>query len=174
MSHTLMITTNGVSAEAPPDPIYRAPRRAPFGTTAENVQMTSAPRVVLAPDKFKGSLTAPEVAAALAAGITRAVPEAELRQVPVADGGDGTVDAFVAAGWARIEVDAPGPTGAPDTAAYAVHGTTAVIELAAAVGLTKLPGGQRDPLGADTYGLGVVIAHALDRGVTDIVLGLGG
>ncbi|WP_433712527.1 glycerate kinase [Nocardia sp. CA-084685] len=136
--------------------------------------MTSAPRVVLAPDKFKGSLTAPEVAAALAAGITRARPDAEIRQVPVADGGDGTVDAFVAAGWERIEVDAPGPTGVADTASYAVDGNTAVIELAAAVGLTKLPRGELDPLGAHTYGLGVVIAHALDRGVTDIVLGLGG
>lgn len=136
--------------------------------------MTSAPRVVIAPDKYKGSLTAPEVAAALAAGIRRARPDAEICQVPVADGGDGTVDAFVAAGWERIEVDAPGPTGAADTAAYAIHGTTAVIELAAAVGLTKLPGGQPDPLGAHTYGLGVVIAHALDRGATDIVLGLGG
>ncbi|WP_330251719.1 glycerate kinase [Nocardia sp. NBC_00565] len=136
--------------------------------------MTSAPRVVLAPDKFKGSLTAPQVAAALARGITEAWPEAEIQRVPVADGGDGTVDAFVAAGWDRIEIDTPGPTGAPGTAAYAVHGTTAVIELAAAVGLTKLPGGQPDPLGAHTYGLGVVIAHALDRGVTDIVLGLGG
>jgi glycerate kinase len=92
----------------------------------------------------------------------------------VADGGDGTVDAFVAAGWERIEIAAPGPTGEPDRAAYAVHGTTAVIELAAVAGLTKLPGGQLDPLGAHTYGLGVVIARALDRGVTDIVLGLGG
>ncbi|WP_062993675.1 glycerate kinase [Nocardia anaemiae] len=136
--------------------------------------MTSAPRVVIAPDKFKGSLTAPEVAVALAAGITRACPEVEVRQVPVADGGDGTVDAFVAAGWERVEIDAPGPTGAADSAAYAVHGTTAVIELAAAVGLTKLPGGRFDPRGAHTYGLGVVIADALDRGVTDIVLGLGG
>ncbi|MGY4098292.1 glycerate kinase [Nocardia sp. R16R-3T] len=136
--------------------------------------MTSVPRVVIAPDKFKGSLTAPEVAAALAAGLTRACPDTEIRQVPVADGGEGTVDAFVAAGWERIEVDAPGPTGVADTAAYAVRATTAVIELAAAVGLAKLPGGQPDPLGAHTYGLGVVIAHALDRGVTDIVLGLGG
>jgi glycerate kinase len=149
-------------------------RRATIGTTPDNVGMTSAPRVLLAPDKFKGSLTAPEVAAALAAGIARACPSAEIRQVPVADGGDGTVDAFVAAGWERIEVDAPGPTGVPGTAAYAVHGTTAVIELAATVGLAKLPGGQADPLGAHTYGLGVVIAHALDRGATDIVLGLGG
>ncbi|MFI9507063.1 glycerate kinase [Nocardia sp. NPDC052566] len=136
--------------------------------------MISPPRVLLAPDKFKGSLTAPQVAAALAAGIARVAPGAEIRQVPVADGGDGTVDAFLAAGWERVELDAPGPTGEPSAAAYAVHGTTAVIELAAVVGITKLPAGQFDPLGAGTEGLGVVIAHALDRGSTDIVLGLGG
>ncbi|WP_433660486.1 glycerate kinase [Nocardia sp. CA-128927] len=131
-------------------------------------------RVVLAPDKFKGSLTAPRVAAALAAGIARVAPEVEIRQVPVADGGDGTVDAFVAAGWTRVELIAPGPTGASDTTSYATHDATAVIELAAVVGIEKLPGGQPDPLDASTFGLGVVIAHALDHGATDIVIGLGG
>ncbi|MFD6155221.1 glycerate kinase [Nocardia sp. NPDC060256] len=131
-------------------------------------------RVVLAPDKFKGSLTAPRVAAALAAGIARVAPRVRIRQVPVADGGDGTVDAFVAAGWARVELTAPGPTGVPDRTSYARHETTAVIELATVVGLEKLPGGQPDPLGASTFGLGVVIAHALDHGATAIVLGLGG
>ncbi|MFQ6393382.1 glycerate kinase [Nocardia sp. KC 131] len=136
--------------------------------------MMSAQRVLLAPDKFKGSLTAPQVAAALAAGIMRVAPTAEIRQVPVADGGDGTVDAFVAAGWERVEVTATGPTGERSPASYAVRGTTAVIELAAVVGLVKLPGGRLDPLGASTEGLGIVIAHALDRGVTNIVLGLGG
>lgn len=136
--------------------------------------MTVRPRVVLAPDKFKGSLTAPEVAAALATGIRRAAPAADVRCVPVADGGDGMVDAFAAAGWERVEVAAPGPTGEPSTAVYAVHGDTAVVELAAAVGLVKLPGGRLDPLGADTFGLGVVVAHALDHGAREIVLGLGG
>ncbi|QIS16679.1 glycerate kinase [Nocardia arthritidis] len=136
--------------------------------------MTGVPRVVLAPDKFKGSLTAPRVAAALAVGIGRVAPTAEVRQAPVADGGDGTVDAFVAAGWARVELIAPGPTGVPSPTSYAVRGTTAVVELAAVVGLAKLPGGQPDPLGSGTEGLGVVIAHALDRGATDIVIGLGG
>ncbi|MBL1073043.1 glycerate kinase [Nocardia sp. 2] len=131
-------------------------------------------RVILAPDKFKGSLTAAQVAAALAAGITRAAPGTEVRQLPVADGGDGTVDAFLAAGWERVEVAAVGPTLAPVTTAYAVRGDTAVIELAAVVGLVKLPGGQPDPLHACTYGLGTVIAHALDRGIRAIVLGLGG
>ncbi|MEV6556674.1 glycerate kinase [Nocardia sp. NPDC051756] len=131
-------------------------------------------RVVLAPDKFKGSLTAPQVAAALADGIAGVVPEVEIRQVPVADGGDGTVDAFVAAGWARVELTAPGPTGVLGSTSYARHEATAVLELATVVGLEKLPGGRPDPLGASTFGLGVVIAHALDHGATDIVIGLGG
>ncbi len=131
-------------------------------------------RVVLAPDKFKGSLTAPEVAIALAAGIRRAAPSVDVRCVPVADGGDGMVDAFAAAGWQRIVVPAPGPTGEPSTAVYAVHGDTAVVELAAAVGLVKLPGGRWEPIRANTFGLGVVVAHALDHGAREIVLGLGG
>ncbi|WP_316573010.1 glycerate kinase [Nocardia canadensis] len=131
-------------------------------------------RVVLAPDKFKGSLTAPEVAIALAAGIRRAAPSVDVRCVPVADGGDGMVDAFAAAGWQRIVVPAPGPTGEPSTAVYAVHGDTAVVELAAAVGLVKLPGGRLEPIRANTFGLGVVVAHALDHGAREIVLGLGG
>ncbi len=130
--------------------------------------------MVLAPDKFKGSLTAAEVAAALAAGITREVPEADIRQVPVADGGDGTVDAFLAAGWERVSVAASGPTGAPVSTCYAVRDDTAVIELASVVGLVTLPGGQLDPLHAGTYGLGQVIAHALDRGARSLVLGVGG
>ncbi|MFE3546434.1 glycerate kinase [Nocardia sp. NPDC059177] len=136
--------------------------------------MTNGPRVVLAPDKFKGSLTAAEVAEALATGIRRRSPLADVRQVPVADGGDGMVEAFVAAGWQAVPVDAPGPTGEPSTAVYARNGETAVVELAAAVGLGKLPGGRLDPLGADTFGLGVVVAHALDHGARSIVLGLGG
>ncbi|WP_431954063.1 glycerate kinase [Nocardia lijiangensis] len=136
--------------------------------------MTSAPRVLIAPDKFKGSLPASEVAGALAAGIAAARPDAEIRRVPVADGGDGTVDAFVAAGWERVESIAPGPTGVPAPAAYALRGDTAVVELAEVVGLVKLPGEQFDPLGAGTEGLGVVIADALERGATHIVLGLGG
>ncbi|WP_280257056.1 glycerate kinase [Nocardia wallacei] len=143
--------------------------------------MTSgvARRVILAPDKFKGSLTAPEVAGALAAGIERAAPDVEVVAVPVADGGDGTVDAFVAAGWEPVPVRAEGPTGVVGDSVYAVRRgaagrPTAVIELARVVGLERLPDGQPDPLRASTFGLGRVIAHALDRGVRDIVLGVGG
>ncbi|MBF6328951.1 glycerate kinase [Nocardia transvalensis] len=131
-------------------------------------------RVVVAPDKFKGSLTGPEVAAAVAAGIVRVRPEVEVRRLPVADGGDGTVEAFLAAGWERVPVTAVGPTGETVETAYAVQGSTAVIELAAVVGLSKLPGGQFDPLHSSTHGLGLAIGHALDRGMRDIVLGVGG
>ncbi|GAB2684054.1 glycerate kinase [Nocardia thraciensis] len=130
--------------------------------------------MVLAPDKFKGSLTAPQVVEALAGGIGRVAPGSEVRRVPVADGGDGTVDAFLAAGWERVEIATEGPTGAPVAAVYAAQGDTAVVELAAVVGLAKLPGGQPDPMRASTYGLGQVIGHALDRGVRSIVLGVGG
>ncbi|GAB4589772.1 glycerate kinase [Nocardia sp. IFM 10818] len=135
---------------------------------------THSRRVILAPDKFKGSLTAAQVAAALAAGIERAAPQTRVRQLPVADGGDGTVDAFLAAGWERVPLEAPGPTLKPLATAYAMRDDTAVIELAAVCGLAKLPGGIPDPLYASTYGLGVVMAHALDRGAREIVLGLGG
>lgn len=130
--------------------------------------------MVVAPDKFKGSLAAPGVAAAVAAGIARVVPDAEIRQVPVADGGDGTVDAFVAAGWERVWVDTVGPTAETSAGSYAVQANTALIELAEAVGLVKLPAGRRAPMEASTYGLGVLIRHALDHGFRDIVLGLGG
>lgn len=140
----------------------------------DNSGMESVPTVVLAPDKFKGSLTAAEVASALATGIALARPEVPVVRVPVADGGDGTVDAFVSAGWTRVSLPAPGPTGEAVEACYAVRGDTAVVELAAVVGLGKLPDGRPDPLHASTFGLGVVIAHALSVGAERIVLGLGG
>ncbi|WP_040839127.1 glycerate kinase [Nocardia brevicatena] len=136
--------------------------------------MNAAPVVVLAPDKFKGSLPAPGVAAALAAGIGRVRPDARTEIVPVADGGDGTVAAFLSAGWSPVPITAPGPTGRPVAAVYAMRDTTAVLELADVAGLARLPDGRPDPLGASTFGLGVLIADALDRGVSRIVLGLGG
>lgn len=136
--------------------------------------MMSPLRVVLAPDKFKGSLPADAVATALATGIRRACPTVRTELLPVADGGDGTVDAFVSAGWNRIELRAPGPTGEPVNTSYAMRGVTAVLELAAVVGYARLPGAHPDPLGANTFGLGVLVAHALDAGASRMVLGLGG
>ena len=134
-----------------------------------------AARVVLAPDKFKGSLTAAEVAEALAAGLVDILPQLEPIMLPVAEGGDGTVAAALSAGFDRITVDAVGPTGEPVHASYALDGDrAALVELAAVVGLSMLPGGRLDPLGSHTYGLGLVIADAIRRGATTVVLGLGG
>lgn len=130
--------------------------------------------VVIAPDKFKGSLTAAQVAEAVAAGLADASPEIDTVLAPVADGGDGTVAAALAAGFDEAIADAVGPTGEPVRAPYARNGSTAIIELAAVVGPGRLPGGRLDPLGASTYGLGLVIAHAVAQGAERIVLGLGG
>jgi glycerate 2-kinase len=133
-----------------------------------------ATRAVLAPDKFKGSLTAAEVAEALAAGMVDVLPHLETITLPVADGGDGSVAAALSAGFDKIIVNAVGPTGEPVQAPYALHGDRAVVELAAVVGLSMLPSGRLDPLASHTYGLGLVIADAIRLGATTIVLGLGG
>jgi glycerate kinase len=130
-------------------------------------------RIVLAPDKFKGSLRAFEVAAELDAGLRQADPNAVVTTVPVADGGDGTLDAAVSAGFELVEVDAFGPTGQPRRTAYGRHGDTAVLELAGTCGLALL-GDRRDPLGASSLGVGTVLARALDAGVDRVVLGIGG
>lgn len=130
--------------------------------------------VLIAPDKFKGTLSALEVATHLEAGLHAAQPGLRTVTVPVADGGDGTVDAAVAAGFARITVPVTGPTGQLIKAAIAVRGPSAVIEVAVASGLASLPGGRPDPLGATSRGTGELVGAALDRGCTEVVLGVGG
>jgi len=131
-------------------------------------------RVLVAPDKFKGSLTAREVAARVAAGIGAEAPGVEVAQVPVADGGDGTLDAAVAAGFTRVEVAAHGPTGEPVTTAFAARDGVAVVEMADVSGLALLMPDRLDALGASSYGTGEVIRAALDHGCREIVLGIGG
>ncbi len=131
-------------------------------------------RVLLAPDKFKGCLTAAEVTDALARGLTSVVDHLEVTRLPVADGGEGTVNAALSAGFTKVMVDAVGPTGQPVRAPLGIRGDVAVVELAAVVGLDQLPGRRLDPLGSSTYGFGQLIAAALDRGAREIVLGLGG
>ena len=131
-------------------------------------------RVVVAPDKFKGSLTAREVAERVAAGIAAVDPEADVVRVPVADGGDGTVDAALAAGYERIPRRATGPTGEPVDTAYAVRDDVAVVEMADVSGLRLLPPDRLAPLTATSYGTGEVVAAALDRGARHVVLGIGG
>jgi len=130
--------------------------------------------VVIAPDKFKGTLTAAQVAGHLAAGLEQACPGVAVVEVPVADGGDGTVEAAAAAGFRRIEMGVRGPTGRPVTAAFAFQDGTAVIEAAQACGLSKLPGGALAPLTASTRGVGELILAAARMRAKRIVLGLGG
>jgi glycerate kinase len=130
--------------------------------------------VVVAPDKFKGSLTAAQVAAHVAAGLARAAPGVEIAQVPVADGGDGTLDAALSAGYRRVPVRAEGPTGEPVDTAYAERDRVAVVELADVSGLSRLPGKRLAPLTASSYGTGQVIRAALDAGCRRILLGIGG
>lgn len=131
-------------------------------------------RLVIAPDKFKGSLTAPEVAERVASGARRADPSVEVVQVPVADGGEGTLDAAIAAGYERRSARVPGPLGLPVEADFAVRGDEAVIEMARASGLDLLPAGRKDARAATSLGTGRLIRAALDEGCRRIVLGIGG
>jgi glycerate kinase len=114
-------------------------------------------KIVVAPDKFKGSLPATQVAAAIAAGLHAGRPGAEVVTIPVADGGEGTVDAAVAAGFERVPVTAAGPAGDPVRASYARRGEVAVVELAGVCGLARLPGGRPAPLTASSFGAGEVL-----------------
>ncbi|WP_336322066.1 glycerate kinase [Streptomyces lavendofoliae] len=136
--------------------------------------VTEAARVLVAADKFKGSLTAVQVAERVTAGLRHVVPGLEVETLPVADGGDGTVAAAVAAGFERREVRVTGPLGAPVTAAYALRDGTAVVEMAEASGLQLLPEGVFAPLTSTTYGSGELLRAALDAGARTIVFGVGG
>ncbi|RKW70487.1 glycerate kinase [Galactobacter caseinivorans] len=131
-------------------------------------------RIVLAPDKFKGSLTAAQVASRLEAGLAEVIPAVDVVRVPMADGGEGTVEAALAAGFCPRSVVVTGPTGAPVEAIFALRGEHAVVEMAAASGLDVLPGGVKDALGATSRGTGELLAAALDAGARTIILGVGG
>ncbi|MEO3813877.1 glycerate kinase [Sphaerisporangium sp. B11E5] len=134
----------------------------------------SSGHVVVAADKFKGSLTAVQVAERVAAGFRAVRPELPVVTVPVADGGDGTVDAAVAAGFTRMETMATGPLGDPVRAAYGLRDGVAIVELAEASGLRRLPGGRLAALTATSRGTGDMIAAALAQGARRVVIGLGG
>lgn len=131
-------------------------------------------RVVLALDKFKGTLTAAQVTDRARRGVLRVLPDADIDPVAVADGGDGTIDALVASGFDEIPVQVSGPTGAPVTARIARRGERAAVELADCCGLDRLPAGLA-PWDAGTRGLGeAILAAARLDGVTEVVVGLGG
>lgn len=139
-------------------------------------------RIVIAPDKFKGSLSAPEVCSHLEKGLQRvAGGNLEIVRIPVADGGEGTLDAAVGSGFTRRTATVSGPTGQPVEADFAVRDHEAVIEMATASGLALVPGvlkgGRPTPAeatAASSLGTGQLIRAALDAGCRRIVLGVGG
>ncbi|MCH7230739.1 glycerate kinase [Glycomyces sp. L485] len=133
-------------------------------------------RILIAPDKFAGTMTAAEAADAIADGWRRARPEDETDALPLADGGPGFIDVLEAAipTAARRTVNACDPLGRPVEADYLRDGDTAYIESAATCGLHLLNPHERDPRRATTYGLGLVIAAAIENGARRIVVGLGG
>ncbi len=134
-------------------------------------------RVVVAPDKFKGSLSAPEAARAIGRGVLRAAPDASVELVPMADGGEGTVAALVeATGGRYAEATVSGPMGEPVVARYGRlgDGRTAVIEMAAASGLVLVPPESRDPTRASTRGTGELIRAAILAGADRLIVGIGG
>jgi len=134
-------------------------------------------RIVVAPNSFKGSLSATQAATAIARGAREAIPDADVVEIPVADGGDGTVEALVGAhhgvyGWANVE----GPLGDTVHAAYGLidGGRTAVVELASASGFELVSAARRDPRQTSTYGFGQLLEAARNAGVDKVIAGIGG
>ena len=134
-------------------------------------------RIVVAPDSYKGSVSALGVAQAMERGILHICPDADVRKIPMADGGEGTVDALLAAtGGKYRQSEVSDPLGKRISAQWGIlgDGCTAVIEIAAASGLTLLAAERRDPRITSTYGIGELMRAALDAGLRKIILGIGG
>ena len=145
--------------------------------TGTHLYWATMKKVVLAPQGFKESLTGMEIAEAMSAGVKRVWPEAETVMVPVADGGDGTLQALVDASGGEVRTasveDAIGRQIEAEWGALG-DGATAVIEVANAVGLARLTPDERDVRRASTFGVGQLIAEALDAGFTEFIIGVGG
>ena len=132
-------------------------------------------KIVVAIDSFKGCLTSIEANRAAAEGIRKVFPDAEIVQVPVSDGGEGFLDAFLAAiGGTLVEVPVKDPLMRPITAKYLLKDETAVIEMAQASGLTLLTKEERNPMVTTSYGTGQLVVDAVQKGAKHIVVGLGG
>ena len=133
-------------------------------------------KIVIAPGAFKNSLTAADVARLIGVGLERSKLQAKLQYIPIADGGNGTLDAFLATGGVRHEKTVRGPLGAPVAAAWGMlaDGVTAVVEMALASGLELLTPTTLDPLRATTYGTGELLLAALDAGARRLIVGMGG
>jgi len=133
-------------------------------------------KIVIAPDSFKGSLTSVQAAESITKGISAVMPHAEIISKPMADGGEGTMEALLtAANGKSVLVKTTGPLGEKITASYAVtNQKTAIIECAAIAGLTQVPEEKRNPDHTTSFGIGEAIMHALDNNFTDLIIGLGG
>lgn len=134
-------------------------------------------KIVIAPDSYKESQSALDVACAIEDGFREVFPDAEYCKLPVADGGEGTVEAMVAATQGRVlEVEVTGPLGSPVPGFFGISGDgqCAFIEMAAASGLESVPIAKRNPLKTTSWGTGELIRHALDHAVSRIIIGLGG
>ncbi|MCM3631323.1 glycerate kinase [Paenibacillus glycanilyticus] len=132
-------------------------------------------KIVIAPDSFKGSLSAAAAAEAIAQGVRRCLPDAAVIKLPIADGGEGTIDSLLAAAdGERVTISVTGPLGKPVNASYGLLGQTAIIEMAEASGLCLLTEEERNPVRTTTYGTGELIRHALERGCRRFLLTVGG
>ena len=134
-------------------------------------------KIVVAPDSFKGSMTAADASDAIEKGIRTVLPESIIEKIPMADGGEGTVDALVAStNGTLVETSAADPLGNPVKGRYGIlgDGVTAVIEMASVSGLPLVPDGLRDPRNTTTYGTGELIKEALDAGCREFIIGIGG
>ncbi|SFE86909.1 glycerate kinase [Alteribacillus iranensis] len=134
-------------------------------------------KIIVAPDSFKGSLSAKEVSVSIETGIKKVFPDANTLLLPLADGGEGTMDTMITAtGGEKKSIEVTGPLGESVSASYGILGDrkTCVIEMAEASGLYLVPQDKLDPMKATTYGTGELIKHALDQGYTSFILALGG
>lgn len=134
-------------------------------------------KILLAPDKFRGSLTAAEVCEAMSEGIRKALPNAEILAIPMADGGEGTAEILTYnAGGQMHSVSVSDPLGRKIKAEFglAADGETAYLEMAAASGLRLLQSHERNPLQTSTFGTGELIQEALNKGAQQLILGIGG
>ncbi|QNE16809.1 glycerate kinase [Kribbella qitaiheensis] len=151
-----------------------APRARASSPSSPRAKRGAGCRVVVASDKFKGTLSSDEVAAAVGDGVRLVCPDAVVDAVAVADGGEGTLAAAVAAGFELVRRTATGPTGHLVQSGFARRGDTAVVELADVSGLSRLPAGEPAPMTATSRGTGELIAAAIDSGCTRVILGIGG
>jgi glycerate kinase len=131
-------------------------------------------KIVIAPDSFKGSASSSDIATWIESGIHSVIPNCETIKIAIGDGGEGSLDAVLQAGFTAHSAEVSGPLGNPVSALIAIKGDTAFIEMAQASGLSQLPDGKKDALNATSFGTGQLILAAIDKGATKIILAIGG